>query len=120
MIGAVRTERRDRLAGPPSLQIDGDRTIVQRVRQLADQGDRRRRIDRERTRLVIVADRAQDPRAFSVTVQNAAQIIVVVEERVGLIDQQCRLMSFDHAEDRGRCHVLARQRARHQAREHVE
>ena len=70
---------------------------------------------------MIVADRAQDLAALAMAgIQHAAQLVGLAEEGVGLVDQQRRTISLDHAKQRGRGYVGGRQRAPDQPAEHIE
>ena len=60
--------------------------------------DGERRIGGERARLMVVANGAQHRAAPAMAaVEDAAQLVIFAQERVGFIDQQCRPISFDHA-----------------------
>ena len=102
MVSAVEAERRDPLLPQPPLQFDHHGAVVQRVGQRPDQRDDDRRIGRER------ADSKSSPTVRSTVpplrlpFEHAAQLVVVVQERIGLVDQQRRLLALDDAEDRGR------------------
>ena len=70
---------------------------------------------------MIIADGAQHGAALAMAgIEDAAQLVIFVQEGVGLIDQERRLVAFDYPEQRGRGDVGGRQWTRHQTAEHVE
>ena len=103
------------------LRSTGIERSAKRVGQGADDPDGDRRIGGERARLVIVAHGAQDAAAAPVPgIQDAAQIVRFGQEGIGLVDQQARAITLDHAKHRRRGHVGGRQRFHDQASKHVE
>ena len=75
----------------------------------------------ERARLVIVANGPQHGAALAMAaVENTAQFVVVVQEGIGLIDQQRRPVAFDDSEQRRRGDVGGGQWTRQQTTKHVE
>ena len=77
--------------------------------QLAYAGERGGSVDAEPTRLEALANRARHIAIMTVAaVEHAAQVVVVADEAINLVDQQCRTMCSDHAEQRCRGNIAGK------------
>ena len=93
------SEPRNPFVGTPPPHLNDDASILDRARQSADRSYRDRTPGRKDSRLVIIADKPDNlPVARVAGVDDAAQLLVIFEERVGLIDQKRRPSGLDRSE----------------------
>ena len=97
MIDAVRTKPFDTLAYRLAAQLDMNGPACQGRRQLANERHRLRRPGAKSLGFVVFAGGPNDIGigALVAAVKNASQFVTVFQERIGLIDQQCRPPLFD-------------------------
>jgi hypothetical protein len=82
--------------------FDGNRAVRQRVLQLADLCNRHRAMRRERARLEVIANGANNLAAATMAgIQDPAQFLVFAKECIGLVNQQCWTHRLDCPEGRG-------------------
>src|SRR5712692_2583583 len=69
----------------------------------------------ELRRYEVITDAAQyvGHRPLMPTVENAAQLLILLRERVGFVNQQCRMPTLDGSKECCRRHVGRRERLRH-------
>jgi hypothetical protein len=103
-----------------ALHSHHERSVLERARKAADRRDRCRSEHGKRAGLGVISNTANDPTApFVACIKRAAEIIVVVQERVRLVDQQGGRGGLDSAEQGGSRDIRGGERRTDDQTEHV-
>ena len=115
LLAIASAQTRNRGGRGLALELNDDGAVLKRVGHGADGGDCLRRPGREPARLVLAVDADDVGGGLGVAgVEDAAQLLVVLHEAVGLVDEKRRPHLFDVTEQGGRRDVARQLGARRQ------